>query len=269
VDVVFEGSLSKSWSMKDVLLAVTEQDVRLAVLRIASKETLSAGRLAIADNQFIVGASTDAGDTGYPAVREILAIAEGSFSLLDSGNEHPSDLKDVLHLSLHKVADSLPLLPEEPGTLFDQGSLLDMLFGSKETGSISTDEPLPALSATTQSSAPPSGQDTDQAADLAVDAMQALIEKRSIEEQQELAITTPEAVPGIEERDEISDTISHPAASSPEESWNDTPVLRMALNAVIIVSLLTSLIFGWPTFIKGVQSLRMQGNEVRPPGQSS
>lgn len=261
-----------------MLLAVTEQDVRLAVLRIASKETLSAGRLAIADRQFIVGAATDAGDTGYPAVREILAITEGTFTLLDSGGEHPSDLVDVLHLSLVKVVESLPMLPEEPGDLFDQGSLLDMLFGGTEPGSTLSNDP--SAGATTASGAATATSIVDREADLAVDAMQALIDKRSIEEQQALVSDTGQhsarqfAAPAgplaaVDETDEISDTISRPTASLIEESWNDTPVLRMALNAVIIVSLLTSLIFGWPTFIKGVQSLRMQGDEARSPGQGS
>lgn len=269
MDVVFEGSLSRSWSMKDVLQAVTEQDVHLSVLRIASKETDSAGRIAIADNQFIVGACTDTGETGYPAVKDILSIEDGSFTLLDSGSDHPSDLKDVLHLSLFRVIEALPRLPEDPGDLFDQGSLLDMLFGGKEppavtAGDVAVVEESAGTISGGHSFLSAAGTDSQ---DEALDAMQALIAKRSTEEQSVAPLTPlPEFdIEGYSQySDEISDTISHPAASS-EESWNEAPALRMALNAIIIVSLLTSIIFGWPTFIKGMESLRMHGSVPSEP----
>lgn len=252
-----------------MLQAVTEQDVPLTVLRIASKETDSAGRIAIADNQFIVGACTDTGDTGYLAVKDILSIQDGSFTLLDSGTDHPSDLKDVLHLSIFRVVEALPHLPEDAGDLFDQGSLLDMLFGGKEppavtAGDVTVIEEGSGTISGGHSFPSTAGAD---AQDEALDAMQALIAKRSTEEQ---TVAPPEPLPEFDIEsysqysDEISDTIQHPSASA-AESWNEAPALRMALNAIIIVSLLTSIIFGWPTFIKGMQSLRMHGGVPSEP----
>lgn len=266
MDVVFEGSLSKSWSMKDVLQAVTEQDAGRYVLRIASKENDSAGRLAIADGQFVVGACTDQGENGYPAVRDILAITEGSFVLLDSGSEPPSDLNDVLHLSLPRLIEYLPNLPEDPGQLFDQGSLLDKLFGGKDAP-VAPILPLGVtdIDATTESgitaTSATGATDEPTTADEAVDAMEALIALRASGEQ---SVSLSLREPAADDRypDEISDTISHPVPSHPE-TWEETPVLRMALNAVIIVSLLTTIIFGLPTFIKSMESLRMQRNQAQ------
>lgn len=251
-----------------MLQAVAEQDAGLYVLRIASKETDTAGRLAIADGQFIVGACTDHGDNGYPAVRDILAIAEGSFVLLDSGSEHPSDLKDVLHLSLPRLIEHLPHLPEDPGQLFDQGSLLDKLFGGKDAPVAPVLPPgatdVDATADSVVSSALQSGfTDEPGIEDEAYDAMEALIAQRQSGAQPVLRSEpatddfSPPSYP-----DEISDTISNPIPSHPE-TWEETPVLRMALNAVIIVSLLTTIIFGLPTFIKTMESLRMQGNQVQ------
>ncbi|MFN8655389.1 MAG: hypothetical protein U0105_03550 [Candidatus Obscuribacterales bacterium] len=257
--------------MKDVLQAVAEQDAGLYVLRIASKETDCAGRLAIADGEFIVGACTDQGESGYPAVREILAIGEGSFVLLDSGSEHPSDLKDVLHLSLPRLIEHLPNLPEDPGQLFDQGSLLDKLFGGKDAPVApilppgATDEDATAESGISgiQLAAPTAVSD-EPIADEAVDAMEALIAQRASGQHAPLRDEPPadDFRPVTNYPDEISDTISQPVPSQPE-TWEETPVLRMALNAVIIVSLLTTIIFGLPTFIKTMESLRMQGNQVQ------
>ena len=134
VDVIFEGYLSRSWGMQDVLksvLAVENQPY--GVLRISSPSLNMNGRLAIAGGKFIIGALiTDRSESGYDAVRALLQIRDGNFAYLDTADQRPDDFDEKLYLSIAKLLSHLPDLPETPADLFDEKSLLDKVFGADD-----------------------------------------------------------------------------------------------------------------------------------------
>jgi hypothetical protein len=131
LDVVFEGALSRSWGMADVLRGIMGvENQRFGVLRVSSPGSNVSGRLAIAESQFIVGALlSDGTETGYQAVRRLLLANDGNFAYLDAGTTKPQDFDQGLYIPLGKMADIWPNLPEDPNDLFDEKSLLDKVFG--------------------------------------------------------------------------------------------------------------------------------------------
>jgi hypothetical protein len=138
VDVVFEGALSKSWGMGDVLHAVSSvENLPFGILRITSPGSNVSGRLAISQGKYIVGATaaegqsttTEAQEHGYSAVRKLLAARDGNFAFLDTGGAPMQDFSDSLYISIEKVMTLLDRLPDNPADLFDEKSLLDQVFG--------------------------------------------------------------------------------------------------------------------------------------------
>lgn len=131
MDVVFEGALSRSWSMADVLRGVMGVDNQpYGILRISSPGSNVSGRLVIADSSFIVGALvSDGSETGYEAARRLLMANDGNFAYLDTGGKRPQDFDQALYISLARVQELWPNLPAEAAELFDEKSLLDKVFG--------------------------------------------------------------------------------------------------------------------------------------------
>lgn len=135
VNVIFEGALSRGWSMVDVLRAVSGvENQRFGVLRINAPNNVN-GRIAIADGAFIVGAvMADGTAQGYEALRPLLSAASGNFAYLDTEGKLPPEFDESLYLSLEKVMSTLPGLPAQFKDLFDEKSLLDKLFGGEGDG---------------------------------------------------------------------------------------------------------------------------------------
>lgn len=118
--------------MADVLRGVMAVDNQpYGILRISSPGSNVSGRLAIAESQFIVGAQvSDGSDEGYAAVRRLLLAQDGNFAYLDTGGKRPQDCDhQTLYISLRKMAEAWPNLPEDPNALFDEEALLDKVFG--------------------------------------------------------------------------------------------------------------------------------------------
>jgi hypothetical protein len=117
--------------MADVLRGVMAvENQKFGILRISSPGSNVSGRLAIAESQFIVGALlSDGTEGGYQAVRRLLLATDGNFAYLDTGGTKPQDFDQGLYISLDKMADIWPNLPEDPNDLFDEKSLLDKVFG--------------------------------------------------------------------------------------------------------------------------------------------
>lgn len=120
--------------MLKAVLGVDDQP--FGILRISSPSAKVSGRLAIEDGAYIVGAmatsdvNTDGVESGYGALRRLLAARDGNFAYLDVAGTHPRELDDTLHISIEKVCELLPDLPDDPSTLFDEKSLLDKIFGA-------------------------------------------------------------------------------------------------------------------------------------------
>lgn len=140
MDVVFEGALSRSWGMADVLRGIMGvENQRYGILRISSPGSNVSGRLAIAESKFIVGGLlSDGTEGGYNAVRRLLLASDGNFAYLDTGGKKPQDFDQGLYISLNRMSEIWPNLPEDLNELFDEKSLLDKVFGGD--GKI-TDDP--------------------------------------------------------------------------------------------------------------------------------
>jgi len=138
VNVLFEGNLSPERTVAKVLaevLAAAPTDT--AVLRIACPASNVGGRLAIARGRYIVGAQIDGdAESGYAAVRKLLAIGDGNFAFLDAEGKLPFDVDPALHIAVEHVLELLPSLPENANELFDEKALLDEVFaaGRLKTG---------------------------------------------------------------------------------------------------------------------------------------
>jgi hypothetical protein len=117
--------------MADVLRGVMAvENQRYGILRISSPGANVSGRLAIAESKFIVGGLlSDGTEGGYGAVRRLLLAEDGNFAYLDTGGQKPQDFDQGLYISLAKMSDIWPNLPEDPNQLFDEESLLDKVFG--------------------------------------------------------------------------------------------------------------------------------------------
>lgn len=129
VNVVFEGNLSADKNLVQVLqemLSSARTDT--AVLRIACPSRNLSGRLAVARGRFIVGAQVDGDESGYAAVRKLLAVDDGNFAFLDTQGQFPFDVDPTLHIPVDRILELMPALPENPAELFDEKALLDEVF---------------------------------------------------------------------------------------------------------------------------------------------
>src|SRR4030095_3489271 len=85
MEVVFQGRLTSEQDLRDVLndlLALTTGE--LGILRISSSSNKLSGRLVIHRRQSVIGAQIpDTGESGYPALRKLLSVRQGSFAYVD------------------------------------------------------------------------------------------------------------------------------------------------------------------------------------------
>jgi len=132
VDVLFEGRLSPELHFKTVLQRVLENKPQGNLLiRISSPNAGSNGRLLVRDGRFVTAALLDDSDeSGYAALRQLLAVATGNFAGLRPEQGERIDLVPNLNIELHKVIPLMPALPESPVGLFDEKSLLDQVFST-------------------------------------------------------------------------------------------------------------------------------------------
>ncbi len=131
MDVVFEGALSSSWGMKDVLKAVSDvPNVPSGVLRVSCPGQSLQGKIVISEARHIVDASCNGSSPfhSYDALRVLLDVKEGNFAFLDLNQ---NELDPSLFIAIDKVLQRLPQLPRSSTELFDQQTLLDKVFGDE------------------------------------------------------------------------------------------------------------------------------------------
>ncbi|HEY9790452.1 MAG TPA: hypothetical protein V6D22_08640 [Candidatus Obscuribacterales bacterium] len=76
--------------------------VKNGILRITSNE--GSGLIGIFCGRFITGAAmTLSGDTGHRALRQLLAVSDGSYAFLDAGDEVFDDLKQNLGVDVEQL----------------------------------------------------------------------------------------------------------------------------------------------------------------------
>lgn len=150
MDVVFEGALSKSWGMKDVLQAIHElPNVQLGLLRISCSSKSIQGKILFTRARHILGASCTEGllsDEPYDALKELLEVKEGNFAFMDISGEVLSDIDQSLFIDISRVIDCLPELPAHSSELFDQSGLLDRVFGQTCDAMPQQQQPAPVAS---------------------------------------------------------------------------------------------------------------------------
>ena len=145
MDVVFEGSLTNSWGIKDVLrTAMEESNLPWSVLRLSStKPSQDQAKILIAGSKYIVaafcpGSSSDIDP--YEALRTALSVSEGTFALLALTETEADNFDQSLYVSIDRVIDSLHELPKVSSDLFDEKGLLDQVFGAQEKVEIEVEQ---------------------------------------------------------------------------------------------------------------------------------
>jgi hypothetical protein len=115
MEVLFQGKLSAEQEMREVLedlLYLPEGPV--GVLRISAPGDNLNGRITLYQRRYIIGATiADSAECGYDAVRKLLAVQEGNFAFMETGEE-PDKADNPMCLDLREL---VPLLPNLPDTL--------------------------------------------------------------------------------------------------------------------------------------------------------
>ncbi|MCC7531229.1 MAG: hypothetical protein IT342_22170 [Candidatus Melainabacteria bacterium] len=135
MDLIFEGRLSDHIAMKDVLLRVkSEPTPGMKILRINRQRDGLSGKIAIDGGKYVTAASVvDSVETGYTALRLLLSVSEGNFTLLNAKAGDSIELQPNLHIEIDMLLKTMPHLPDNPSKLFDERALLDKVFGQDFT----------------------------------------------------------------------------------------------------------------------------------------
>lgn len=114
MDVVFQGRLSRDQDIREVLNDVLAlKNGELGFLRITSSAEKISGMLVVHQRRQIIGAQIpDTNESGYQAVRRLLAVQQGDFAYVD--------------------AEGATLKPEEQNVSFDLRAVLELLLDLPE-----------------------------------------------------------------------------------------------------------------------------------------
>ena len=123
MDVVIEGKITPDDGIAEIIQTVVDlKNLPNAVLRITSDEGDLQGRIGFGRGGYILGGKINATDeTGYPAIRKLLTVENGTYAILDPGRTQMGDVNQTLWINAARVAALLPNLPESPQTLLDGG----------------------------------------------------------------------------------------------------------------------------------------------------
>ncbi|MBK7746285.1 MAG: hypothetical protein IPP57_13010 [Candidatus Obscuribacter sp.] len=123
IPTIDSGKIWEDRTTKEILLGITKaKKSDYAVLRIASQGLSIDGELLISKCSTIQGAKTiDPEVTGYTAVRILLSVEEGTYSLLDYKEEpeQAAHLEQGLKVRINQVINALPNLPDLAEQLSD------------------------------------------------------------------------------------------------------------------------------------------------------
>lgn len=135
MDIVFEGSLSKTWGMKDVLNSILQEPgITWSMLRISASGSQMQGKILISNCQYVVasfctGSPHDVDP--YEALRTTLSMNEGTFAFLALSELEAANFDQSLYIALDRLIESVAKLPSQSSELFDEKGLLDRIFGNK------------------------------------------------------------------------------------------------------------------------------------------
>jgi hypothetical protein len=93
------------------------QKVDQGVLHIVSPDKSVDGCIALANGMYVLGGSTEAGLSGYAAVKQLLKLTDATFQYIDYTNSELGVLDQDLKLRVTQLINLLPDLPENMGQL--------------------------------------------------------------------------------------------------------------------------------------------------------
>ena len=130
VDVIFEGRLSNTVGLKQVLKRIADNRIPGTLLLRVTVSEESSGRMVISEGRYITAAAlAPTNEVGYQALRKLVQVNAGSFALLAVGKHDNMDIQANLYIELDKVIPLLPNLPPDESGLFEEKALLDKVFG--------------------------------------------------------------------------------------------------------------------------------------------
>ena len=111
--VVQSGKIWSNRTSREVLWSIMKlQKVDTGVLRIVSNDKSVDGSIALANGMYILGGMTADGETGDPAVKQLLGLTEATFQYLDYSHIELGDLDQDLKIRVTQLINLLPNLPE-------------------------------------------------------------------------------------------------------------------------------------------------------------
>lgn len=121
MDIIVEGKITPEDGIDDVIQTVIDlKTVPNAILRVTDTDTDMQGRIAFSQGGYILGGRlTESGETGYSAVKKLLAIKQGNYAILDPGRQYVPEVNQSLWIKGEKLIELLPDLPENVEVLLD------------------------------------------------------------------------------------------------------------------------------------------------------
>lgn len=111
--VVQSGKIWSNRTSREVLWSIMKlQKVDTGVLHIVSVDKSVDGHIALANGMYVVGARTAAGNSAYPAVKQLLRLPDATFQYLDYSNSDLGELDQDLKIRVTQLINLLPDLPE-------------------------------------------------------------------------------------------------------------------------------------------------------------
>jgi hypothetical protein len=144
MNIISEGRLSYEHRIANILTTVRQQSSSGFILLSLSSQDLQAdGIISIRDSRFITGAiSNTDGLTGYPALKRLLSLAVGTYTLSQLDANQLADFDQDINIDLDRIIAVVPSLPENLSELFDQASLLDKVFSKTKQNDQPPVEPI-------------------------------------------------------------------------------------------------------------------------------
>lgn len=107
------GKIYESRRTREVLWSLMKlRNISSGILRISSPRTHLEGDIGICKGIYVSGAMLkNSKETGYGAVRKLLAVTDGTFTYLDNGDNGLGELDQNLHLRVTQLINLLPDLP--------------------------------------------------------------------------------------------------------------------------------------------------------------
>lgn len=127
MDVIVEGQITPEEGMDEIIqILVALKTVPTPILRINCFDPRFQGKIGFTLGGYILGARIDeTGETGYPAVRQLLSVTKGNYAILDPEKQSVTDLNQGLWIEGTKIIALLPNIPVSPEGLVSVSAAIE------------------------------------------------------------------------------------------------------------------------------------------------